>query len=139
MSITIEETRDLPTCLALRHLVFVSEQGVPIAEEADQHDPTATHFLALDGAAPVATARIVYMPDLARIGRVCVLPSHRGRGLGTAMINAALAHIRATGTPLARLGAQVQAIGFYEEIGFSVVGAPYDDAGIAHVDMERVP
>ena len=139
MSISIRETDDLPTCLALRHLVFVSEQGVPIAEEADEHDAGATHFLAFDGNAPVGTARITYTPEMAKIGRVCVLPSHRGSGLGAALINAALAHIRAASTPLARLGAQVQAIGFYEGLGFSVVGEEYDDAGIPHVDMERAP
>ncbi len=139
MSIAIRETDDLPTCLALRHLVFVSEQGVPIEEEADAYDAGATHFLALDGAAPVGTARVVYTPKLAKIGRVCVLPSHRGAGLGAALITAALAHIRSRGTPLARLGAQMQAIGFYENLGFCVVSEEYDDAGIPHVDMERSP
>jgi len=139
VSISITETGDLRTCLALRHLVFVAEQGVPIEEEADAYDATATHFLAFDGAAPVATARVTYAPEMAKIGRVCVLPSYRGTGLGAAMINAALDHIRATSTPLARLGAQVQAIGFYEGLGFSVISEEYDDAGIPHVDMERRP
>ncbi|HHB80715.1 MAG TPA: GNAT family N-acetyltransferase [Aliiroseovarius sp.] len=139
MSVTIAETTDLPTCLALRQLVFVAEQGVPIEEEADAYDPIATHFLALDGAAPVGTARVVYLQDVAKIGRVCVLPSQRGTGLGAALIRAALAHAKARGTPLARLGAQVQAIGFYENLGFKVVSGEYDDAGIPHVDMERAP
>ncbi len=139
MSVTIEETADLATCLALRHLVFVAEQGVPVEEEADEHDPAATHFLARDGAAPVGTARVVYLGEVAKIGRVSVLPGYRGRGVGAALIEAALAHARGRGAPLARLGAQVQAIGFYERLGFTVASAPYDDAGIAHVDMERAP
>ncbi len=139
MSVTIEETADLATCLALRHLVFVAEQGVPAEEEVDEHDPAASHFLARDGAAPVGTARVVYLGGVAKIGRVCVLPAYRGRGVGAALIEAALAHARGRGAPLSRLGAQVQAIGFYERLGFTVVSAPYDDAGIAHVDMERAP
>lgn len=139
MSLRIAPSDDLHTCLALRQLVFVAEQGVPFEEEADEYDATASHFLAWDGPAPVATARVVYDDNIAKIGRVCVLPSHRGKGLGAALIRAALEHIRARGVPLARLGAQVQAIGFYEGLGFHVVSGEYDDAGIAHVDMERRP
>lgn len=139
MSLRIVPSNDLPTCLALRQLVFVAEQGVPFGEEADEYDAVASHFLAWDGAAPVATARVVFGDGTARIGRVCVLPSHRGKGLGTALIKAALAHIREQGVKVARLGAQVQAIGFYENLSFCVVSDEYDDAGIAHVDMERRP
>jgi len=139
VSVRIEETTDLTTCLALRQLIFVAEQGVPIEEEVDAYDPIASHFLAHDGVAPVGTARVVYLTDVAKIGRVCVLPSHRGTGLGAALIGAALAHAKGRGMGMARLGAQVQAIGFYENLGFSVIGGEYDDAGIAHVDMERAP
>ena len=57
MSLTIDVTEDFEACLALRHTVFVQEQGVPIEEEQDALDATATHLLARDGDTPVGTAR----------------------------------------------------------------------------------
>jgi ElaA protein len=38
--------------------------------------------------------------------------------------------------PRAVLGAQIQALGFYEALGFTAFGPIYDDAGIDHRDME---
>ena len=35
------------------------------------------------------------------------------------------------------LGAQVQARGFYERLGFAVDGPEYDEDGIPHVPMRR--
>ena len=137
MSVQIEKTGDLAACLALRHEVFVVEQGVPVEEEEDAHDATATHFAAMDNGRLVGTARIVVAGDFGKIGRVCVAQSHRGRGLGAALIGACLTELGARGVRRARLGAQVAAIGFYERLGFAVTSDAYDDAGIPHVDMER--
>jgi ElaA protein len=39
---------------------------------------------------------------------------------------------------IARLGAQVHALNFYEKLGFKVVGPVYEDAGIPHRDMECI-
>jgi len=137
VSVQVEKTLDLATCLALRHQVFVREQGVPVEEEEDAHDPTATHFLALADGRPVGTARIVVEGDTGKIGRVCVLKTHRGTGLGAALIRACLDDLRSAGIRRARLGAQLTATGFYQKLGFTVTSGTYDDAGIPHVDMER--
>lgn len=136
MSVTVALTDDLETCLALRRVVFIDEQDVPEADELDGHDPSCLHLLAMDGQLPVGTVRILIEGDLAKIGRVCVLKSHRGKGLGRTLIRAALqaAHGKASS---ARLGAQTHALGFYEKLGFEAVGPVYDDAGIPHRDMVR--
>lgn len=136
MSLRISVTKDLETCLALRHQVFVEEQGVPVEEEQDALDATATHLLAVQDGIPVGTARIVFKEDTAKIGRVCVQPSARGTGLGARLIKAAVETVQACpGIARAKLGAQVHAIGFYEKLGFTAFGPVYDDAGIDHRDM----
>ncbi|WP_027257124.1 GNAT family N-acetyltransferase [Leisingera aquimarina] len=138
MNLTISVTNDLQTCFALRHQVFVEEQGVPVEEEQDTLDADATHLLALQDSIPVGTARIVFKGDTAKIGRVCVLPSARGTGLGAKLIEAAVHNARAEpGIAKAKLGAQLHAIGFYERLGFNAFGPVYDDAGIDHRDMVR--
>lgn len=136
MSAQISITEDLDRCLALRFQVFVNEQGVPEEEERDALDETATHLLAEHKGVPVGTARIVFGDNTAKIGRVCVLRSQRGTGLGAQLIEYAVAVARQhPGIRRAKLGAQLHAIGFYEKLGFSAFGPVYDDAGIDHRDM----
>ena len=134
----IRRTTDLKTCFALRQVVFIEEQGVPVSEEVDDYDADALHFLAFDGDTPVGTARIVLNGTTGKIGRGCVLASHRGTGLGKALIVAALAELRNDAqTKIAVLGAQSQALAFYQKLGFAVVGGEYMDAGLPHFDMEQ--
>ena len=136
MSVTIDLTDDLATCFELRRVVFIEEQGVPVSEEVDELDPICLHLLASDGAVPVGTARIYIADNIAKIGRVCVLKSHRGTGLGAALIRAAL-EVSKGKAKTAKLGAQLHALGFYEALGFTATGPVYDDAGIDHRDMVR--
>jgi predicted GNAT family N-acyltransferase len=136
VSVTIEQTRDIAACLALRRIVFIEEQGVSEADEVDMLDDACLHLLARDGDLPVGTARVMITGDVAKIGRVCVLSSHRGTGLGKALILAALEAVRGKASS-AKLGSQVHAIGFYEALGFTAEGPVYDDAGIPHRDMTR--
>lgn len=136
MSFEIGITQDLDTCFALRHDVFVLEQNVPIEEEQDELDQTATHLLASQSDVPVGTARLVFQGETAKIGRVCVVLSARGTGLGAALIQAAVQVAKdQKGIQKAKLGAQIHALGFYEKLGFAAVGPIYLDAGIEHRDM----
>ncbi len=138
MTIVISETKDLDACLALRFKVFVDEQAVPVEEERDALDAVATHLLATIDGTPMGTARIVWLDDTAKIGRVCVLKATRGTGLGKQLIEAAVAVAAGRkGITKAKLGSQVHAIGFYEKLGFEVFGPVYLDAGIEHRDMVR--
>ena len=42
----IEVTRDIATCLALRRVVFIEEQGISEADDVDGLDESAVHLLA---------------------------------------------------------------------------------------------
>jgi predicted GNAT family N-acyltransferase len=136
MNLQISETRDIAACRALRRVVFIEEQGVSEAIEVDTEDEAAIHLLAeLDGA-QVGSARLLLRGDHAKIGRVCVLASARGRGIGAALIRAAVERLRQIeGVAAVKLGAQTHALGFYQALGFEAFGPEYQDAGIAHRDM----
>ena len=128
---------ELALCHALRRKVFIEEQNVSEAEELDGLDDKAIHLLAFgpDGAA-LGTARLLQKGETGKIGRVCVLADHRGKGLGAALIQAAIGEFRALpGITRVELGAQCHALGFYEKLGFTAFGAEYLDAGILHQDM----
>src|SRR3989442_2674303 len=55
---------------------------------------------------------------LAFLGAVIVAQELRGKGVGNEMMEAALAHLRATGVRTVRLNAYLNAIPFYERLGF---------------------
>ncbi len=135
MTLSVALTDDLETCWALRHEVFVEEQGVPLELERDEHDATALHFLATWDGRPVGTERVLLKGDTGKIGRVCVLRAMRGKGIGAALIRAAVEELRGRRLRRAVLGSQVHAIPFYEALGFVAEGPVYDDAGIPHRDM----
>lgn len=134
MTARIELTDDIAACLALRRAVFIDEQGVSEADELDDLDGQCLHLLAHISDAPAGTARIMIKDGTAKIGRVCVLEQHRGKGLGAELIRHAL-KIANGKAEQAKLGAQLHALGFYEALGFAAVGPVYDDAGIDHRDM----
>ena len=137
MTLTVSRVSDPTDCYAIRYEVFVLEQNVPLDLERDELDTTAIHLLASDQGAPVGAPRIVINGDTGKIGRVCVLKQARGTGLGAALIREALAILRDTpGITRAALGAQIDALGFYEKLGFTAYGDVFDDAGIDHRMME---
>ncbi|ATJ83449.1 GNAT family N-acetyltransferase [Halomonas beimenensis] len=118
----------------IRRLVFIEEQRVPREEEWDGLDDQSTHFLAvLDGVA-IGTARL--LPD-GHIGRVAVLPVHRGAGIGVALMEAAIAAARRQGFARVELAAQTHALAFYERLGFLPQGETFMEAGIPHRNMVR--
>ena len=127
---------DMEAIRAIRFTVFVDEQNVPEELEMDDSDPHSIHLLALDNDVPVGTGRV----DVKRggkIGRVAVIASRRGRGIGAALMS--LAHCVAREHSLGSVwcNAQVSAAPFYERLGYRITSAePFDEAGIAHVRME---
>lgn len=138
MTISIAQTDNIDACIALRMEVFVDEQGIPVEEEVDAFDEVAVHLIAKDDGVAVGTARLISNESTGKIGRVCVVKSHRGTGLGAKLIQSALDYFKGRDeVNRAYLSAQVDAIGFYEKLGFKAYGKDYDDAGIPHRDMER--
>jgi predicted GNAT family N-acyltransferase len=123
---------------AIRYRVFHLEQGVALEVDFDGLDETSVHLLAIQEEQPIGTARIRMLSDrLAKIERVAVLASHRGMGLGKALVLAALSYLEAQGVPEAKLNAQAHAKSFYEKLGFIAQGKEFDEAGILHIEMRR--
>ena len=139
MTLTISVTTDIAACRALRRTVFIEEQGVPEADEVDELDDQAIHILAMQDGVPIGSARLLTQGDTGKVGRVCVLQSARGTGLGAALMQAAVAEFRTMpGIKRVKLGAQLHALSFYERLGFAPYGDVFMDAGIAHRDMVLV-
>ncbi|MEN8169622.1 MAG: GNAT family N-acetyltransferase [Pseudomonadota bacterium] len=119
----------------IRKTVFMQEQKVPEELEWDGLDNDAIHLLARDNSGkPIATARM--LAD-GHIGRVAVLPAWRGHGIGSALMQRLIQIGNKRELSEIHLDAQVEAIPFYQRLGFSPHGEVFMDAGIPHRHMHR--
>ncbi|PZO12046.1 MAG: GNAT family N-acetyltransferase [Leptolyngbya foveolarum] len=127
--------------LAVRQQVFVLEQKC-LYLDVDGRDREALHLLGNNCANQiVAYARL--LPPNTRyaepsIGRVLVVESARGTGLGRELVQRCLEKCELPyGDYSVKISAQVYLREFYQSFGFEGVGEPYDDGGIPHVEMVR--
>jgi predicted GNAT family N-acyltransferase len=80
---------------------------------------------------------------MGQIGRVAVLPQHRGRGVGEALIRAMIDHARALSCREVRLNARESTTGFYQRFGMEETGDRFVEAGVPHrtmrLDLREAP
>lgn len=132
---TVEFEHQHETLHAIRHRVFVDEQGVPVEIERDALDPRCVHVIARWKRTPVGTARLA--PN-GRIGRMAVLPDYRRYGIGSALLAELLDVAHARGFKEVYLAAQLGSVTFYERFGFKAEGVIFKEAGIDHITMRRL-
>ena len=143
MSLEIRRPRDArerDAAMALRHEVFVGEQGVPREEEIDSADPSAVHIIAVENAdqTVVGTCRLLDDGDgIMRVGRLCVRSTARRRGVGAALLGEAEREARAAGARVLAMHAQTHALSLYESLGYEPRGERFDEVGIEHLAMEK--
>ena len=138
--------RDIYAALQLRQMVFIVEQTCPYLD-ADGLDAAARHLLGwLPGAGePLLAAYVRILPPGVKytepsIGRVVTHPEVRRTGLGKQLMHEAIRRTQmlAPGAAI-RIGAQQYLERFYAEFGFRVASEPYDEDGIPHIEMLRIP
>ena len=123
--------------IKIRDRVFIQEQHVSLADEWDNKDEIATHFLVfLTDKNPVACARVLCEDNLFHIGRVAVLAEYRNQTIGRQLMQFIL-HWCKQQNPDVKiyLHAQTSRVEFYEYLGFITQGDVFMDAGIEHIEM----
>ena len=123
----------------LRTAVFVQEQQIPAEMEWDAADASCVHAVAYNrfGMA-LGTGRLLeHAPGVAKVGRMAVQQTLRGAAIGRALLDALIDCARQRGERDVLLHAQISAAGFYSRAGFTTRGHPFDEGGIAHVEMVR--
>jgi YbgC/YbaW family acyl-CoA thioester hydrolase len=122
----------------LRTEVFVNEQKVPAEMEWDNDDAIAVHAVVLNRMGMVlATGRLLQgAPGIARIGRMAVKKQMRGSDLGRRVLQGLIDAAKDRGDHQVILHAQCSAEGFYRRAGFTPHGAVFEEAGMAHIEMQ---
>lgn len=124
-------------CFAVRRKVFVEEQNCPVEEEFDDVDKYAMFAAVYDEKDNVVGTGRVFIDNEGHYhaGRIAVLKEARGNSYGEFIVRMLCDRAFVNGAKEVHIGAQTQAIGFYEKIGFVVSGKEYDDVGIPHKPM----
>jgi predicted GNAT family N-acyltransferase len=118
----------------------------------DAYDAHAVHLLAEGPDGPLGTVRFLYGSVASRkyraqgvdgattavLGRLAVLGSARGTGLGAALVGSVEAEARRRGLSQVYLEAQTHALAFYEKLGYAAHGPEFDaGGGIPHRAMTK--
>ena len=142
----VQSEHELEDALSVRRRVFIQEQSVPESIERDGFDDwkpdrcDVLHVVGYLGDEPVAAGRVVLqMPgyDYPKIGRIAVLQSLRGQGLGVKVMDCIHDLSASRGIKVVTLSAQCHALAFYQALGYRPVGETYLEADIEHQMMEN--
>ena len=116
----------------LRNPLGLSLTGEDLADEENQ-----LHFgLFEPGNHLVACVVAVGLsPTEARIRQMAVSPSRQRRGLGRRILRELESDLKARGFRKLVMKARTSAAGFYEKLGYAIVGEEFVDVTIPHVTM----
>lgn len=132
----VQWPEDAELIRAVRQQVFVIEQGIDPALEWTGDDDQFQCVLAVDAdQKPIGTGRVKVSAATATIGRMAVLESWRGAGVGAAIMRRLIEIGKSDGANEFELSAQLTAVAFYQKFGFTASGDVYLDADIEHCKM----
>jgi putative N-acetyltransferase (TIGR04045 family) len=132
-----EEERALH--LAIRHAVFVEEQGLFSGSEADERDqdPATLHVLGFWTGVAAGAVRLYPLAEPGRWkgDRLAVLPSFRKHGIGAPLVRFAVGTASRLGGFVMVAQIQPANVPFFERLGWYRVGDPAPYVGRLHQQM----
>lgn len=123
---------------AIREEVFVVEQEVSSDEEFDEFEDESQHFVALDkNENPIGSARWRRTEKGIKLERFTVKKPLRGKGLGSAIVQAVMDDLQEKVEPgtFLYMHSQLDAVPLYAKFGFEKKGDQFDECGIMHYLM----
>ncbi len=124
----------------LRTRILREPLGLRYSSDDLEAERDQDHWVAQLGGTLVGGFIVCSIPDGSwKIRQVAVCESQQGRGIGKALMQFAVSQARAEGVGEISLHARESVIPFYEQLGFHVVGDPFEEVGIPHSRMILVP
>ena len=122
---------------ALRHRVFVVEQGIFDADDRDRRDEDkrTLHVVGLVGGEVGGAVRLYPLDaagELWKGDRLAVLPEHRANHLGARLVRFAVATAGDRGGRRMVAHIQLPNVRFFEHLGWCAEGAPAPFHGVEH-------
>ena len=130
---------DYFSVMMIRTHVFMCEQSVDPMIELDEEDKTCHHYLLINEEQPIGCLRVIEQDkDTWHLGRIAILKEYRSKHFGSFLLEQIEKMAKEKNIKKLELGAQIQALSFYERNGFARIGNPYEEANIQHLNMEKV-
>ncbi|NDV62410.1 GNAT family N-acetyltransferase [Puniceicoccales bacterium CK1056] len=124
--------------LVLRDEMLRKPLGLEVYAEASEAEVDYRHFGIENGDRMVACLMCVPLEnDRVKIRQMAVLTQYQGRGLGRRLMEEVEALLKSDGVGRFMLHARHTAVGFYETLGYHVVGEVFEEVGIPHRQMEK--
>ncbi|HEX5087766.1 MAG TPA: MSMEG_0567/Sll0786 family nitrogen starvation N-acetyltransferase [Nocardioides sp.] len=129
--------------LAIRHQVFVDEQGVFGDSDLDKHDRdrSTVALIAYCDEVVVGTVRLFQLDPAAGTwqgDRLAVLAPYRTRGVGAPLVRCAVATAATLGGRVMTAHIQLPNVDFFERLGWTRTGGTELYAGLPHQPMRIV-
>lgn len=138
----VQSVNEFIDVIRIRVDVFIIEQKCQPGWEPDEQDKESRHFIAIVDDEIVSTARVrKTRSNEMKIERMATKKEFRGKEISKGLVEYILQEIKKLRPKRIWMESQVQAKGFYEQLGFKVMSKkPYDlwDTGILHVEMEYI-
>jgi len=130
------DSENLKAAINIRIEVFMNEQSVSFFDEFDDKDKSSDYVLVMNETEALGCGRVYFENNTAHLGRIAVVKKARKNGIGRIIIEELISISKEHGADEIVLGAQVQAVGFYEKLGYKPYGDIYSDANIEHINMK---
>lgn len=122
---------------ALRDEVLRAPLGLRLADEdlsAEIHQRHFGLFLA-DGTLVACVTAVPISPQEMKIRQMAVRPTEQRNGHGRNLMQQLMQRLAESGTQTITLHARANVCGFYQSLGISPSGEPFEEVGIPHVKM----
>jgi putative N-acetyltransferase (TIGR04045 family) len=130
---------ELDQYFAVRHSVFVAEQGIFAESDGDEHDRGAIHIIAKDPVTGEVVGAVRCYPQGDGPwfgGRLAVRKGYRHNGTARGLVHKAVDLMRERCCPRFLAQVQVSNVHFFLELGWRSVGTPVIYCGLPHQLME---
>jgi GNAT superfamily N-acetyltransferase len=128
---------DLSIVFAIRASAYFTDEQHTFEKHFEGNDFSATHVIGWIGSEPVATLRIRYFAEFARIERIAVRPTHRRSRVAFKIVQAAFAFCRDKGYRRISGVARGEMVPFWSHFGGTVNKGrePIFIYGLEHYEM----
>lgn len=102
----------------------------------EMHDKAALHFVALEASQVIGCVLLRMLGQgRAHLLQMAVKDSEQGKGIGKKLVMALVDYGRANGCKEMICHARATAASFYESLGFTIYGEPFQEVGMMHYHM----
>lgn len=133
----VKNKQELEDMFYQRWLVLRSPLGMELGSERDSHEYSAIQIVATLDRKIIGSGRLRELsPELGSIAYLAVLPEFQHRGVGTKLIEKLILQSREKHLKTVRVMSRINAVKFYQNLGFLTENKSCEYLGIPHVFMQ---